>query len=219
MTTIAVEVTTTFTVYIGHTRNSGAQTHTAVLGDHTYFWGAQLEAGIFPTSYIPTVASSAARSADVAAMTGVNFSRWFNPLEGTLYGSYRGPSGAQSSRAMSFNDGSTDNVIEVINSNSTGTAGNYGNVVVGGVAQATLSASTAYAQADYTAALGYKLDAFAFSRNGAVAATDSSGTVPSVTRLDIGTNAANSTLNGHIRRLSYYPTRLLVAPLQALSKA
>lgn len=41
-------------------------------------WGAQLEAGAFATSYIPTVAASVARSADIATMTGTNFSSWFN---------------------------------------------------------------------------------------------------------------------------------------------
>ena len=50
-----------------------------------YIWGAQLEAGAFSTSYIPTVASQVTRSADVATMTGTNFSSWFNPNQGSLY--------------------------------------------------------------------------------------------------------------------------------------
>jgi hypothetical protein len=56
-------------------------------GDGTsgiYIWGAQLEAGAFATPYIPTVASTVTRSADVAVMTGVNFSRWFNNAQGAL---------------------------------------------------------------------------------------------------------------------------------------
>jgi hypothetical protein len=56
-------------------------------GDGTsgiYIWGAQLEAGAFATPYIPTVASTVARSADVAVMTGVNFSRWYRTDEGSF---------------------------------------------------------------------------------------------------------------------------------------
>ena len=49
-----------------------------------YIWGAQLEAGAFPTSYIKTDASQVTRAADTASMTGTNFSSWFVQGEGTL---------------------------------------------------------------------------------------------------------------------------------------
>jgi hypothetical protein len=56
-------------------------------GDGTQFfyaWGAQLEAGAFATSYIPTVASTVTRTADIATMTGTNFSDWYNASAGTF---------------------------------------------------------------------------------------------------------------------------------------
>jgi hypothetical protein len=49
-----------------------------------YAYGAQLEAGAFATSYIPTIASTVTRSADVATITGSLFSQWYRQDEGTF---------------------------------------------------------------------------------------------------------------------------------------
>jgi hypothetical protein len=57
-------------------------------GDGTsgiYLWGAQLEEGSFPTSYIPTTTSTVTRSPDIASIEGTNFSSWFNQSEGTVF--------------------------------------------------------------------------------------------------------------------------------------
>jgi hypothetical protein len=56
-------------------------------GDGTsgiYVWGAQLEQGAFPTSYIPTLGSTRTRAADNASITGKNFSEWYRQDEGTV---------------------------------------------------------------------------------------------------------------------------------------
>jgi hypothetical protein len=45
---------------------------------------AQLEAGAFPTSYIPTTTATVTRSADVASISGSNFSSWYRQDEGTM---------------------------------------------------------------------------------------------------------------------------------------
>lgn len=45
----------------------------------------QLEAGAFPTSYIPTTTTNLTRNADVANMTGANFSDWYNAGAGAWY--------------------------------------------------------------------------------------------------------------------------------------
>jgi hypothetical protein len=41
-------------------------------GEYMYFWGAQVEAGTYATSYIPTVAASVTRNADVISKTGIS---------------------------------------------------------------------------------------------------------------------------------------------------
>ena len=49
-----------------------------------YVWGAQLEIGSFPTSYIPTTGSTVTRSTDIPTISGNNFSSWYNSSEGTI---------------------------------------------------------------------------------------------------------------------------------------
>jgi len=56
------------------------------LGDNTsglFLWGAQLEAGANDTSYIPTVASTVTRNADVISKTGI--SSLIGQTEGTIF--------------------------------------------------------------------------------------------------------------------------------------
>jgi hypothetical protein len=57
-------------------------------GDGTsgiYIWGAQLEVGAFPTSYIPTQGSTRTRAADNARIIGKNFSEWYRQIGYTIF--------------------------------------------------------------------------------------------------------------------------------------
>ena len=52
-------------------------------------WGFQVEAGSFPTSYIPTSGSQATRVADTVSIAGANFSSWHNASQGTFFANYK----------------------------------------------------------------------------------------------------------------------------------
>ena len=69
--------------------NAGNNNYQGESGSGLYAWGLQMEAGAFPTSFIPTFGSQVTRSADNASMTGTNFSSWFNQTEGTVYADLR----------------------------------------------------------------------------------------------------------------------------------
>jgi hypothetical protein len=190
-------------------------------GDGTsgiYIWGAQLEVGAFPTPYIPTVASTVARSADVAVMTGVNFSRWYRADEGAFVVDAFARATPSSSRfALVVSDGTANNRIGMATRAATTTTGLQ--VVVGGSTVATC-AVTVSADAFYKFAGSYAANDFNAAVNGTLATQDTLGGVPVVTSMTIGSNQAGdatTTLNGYIKSLSYYPTRLTNAQLQAVT--
>jgi hypothetical protein len=64
--------------------NFGDATYNTDTTTSIYMWGAQVEVGAFPTSYIPTTSSTVTRSTDNASMTGTNFSSWYNQSEGSI---------------------------------------------------------------------------------------------------------------------------------------
>jgi len=178
-------------------------------------WGAQLEAGVFPTSYIPTVASQVTRAADVASMTGANFSSWYRQDEGSFVAEtlLARQAAIAGTRQYTVSDGATSS----IGSFYRGSGATGATVLVSGVTQTDL-APTGVIAANTPAkvALAYKVNDFAASGNGAATLTDTSGTIPILDRLHLGTDLGNY-LNGHVRSLTYYPKRLTNAELQSLS--
>ena len=52
---------------------------------------------------------------------------------------------------------------------------------------------------------------------GAAALTDTSATLPTVTRMVVGFGPNSQYANGHIRRIAYYPRRLSNTLLQQLT--
>lgn len=200
--------------------SNGGQTY---LGDGTsgiFAWGAQLEAGAFPTSYIPTTTTSLTRNADVVSMTGTNFSDWYNASEGTFVAGIR------------LNALVTPNVKPVFaaydgtfNTNraylNIGVSGQSAFLVnSGGSSQATLAGPILTASNLMKVSGKYKVNDFALAANGVTPATDTSGLVPvGSDRLDIGVfQPASVYLNGHMAFINYYPLGLTTNEVRAFSK-
>ena len=187
------------------------------IGDGTsglYLWGAQTEAAGFVTSYIPTVAASATRSADVATMVGNNFTNWYNPLEGSFTvsaDSTRPVSTSPSTRIIQFDDGTNSNNIRAAGASTL-------QVIDAGTTQASLG-PTPFIVFDGTTfkfASAFKENDFASVTTGVVA-TDTSGTIPTVTQLCLGYGGTGGILGGHLKAISYFNSRLTNAQLQALT--
>jgi len=205
---------------VGTANSLSASSSYVGTGDGIFLWGAQIEAGAFATSYIPTVASQVTRTADQASITGANFSQWYNQSEGTFVAEFASFVGAavNSPRVLAASDGTVNNRIRAFLGNTNTTV----QVTNGSVLQATLNntPATTYGVINKLA-FAVKANDFASSINGGAVATATGGSMPAaINRLDIGADASGlalSQLNGHIRRITYYPVRLSNAQLQALT--
>jgi hypothetical protein len=171
---------------------------------------AQLEAGAFATSYIPTAAASVTRNADVASVGVSQFP--YNATEGALIISadYIGQSSGVA-YAAALNDGTTSNFMGV-RRNPTGETIF---VTFATTLQVAIPYTTVTNNVEFKNAFSYKLNDFAGAANGAITGTDNLGNVPSVSRLDIGNITNVLYMNGHIRQITYVPRRLTNAELIA----
>ena len=181
------------------------------LGQQIYLWGAQLETGAFPTSYIPTTTASVVRSVDICSITGSAFTGFYNASAGTavIRSSFRENTVG---RPFSFNNGSTTNTFEAFNGTQLTAV-----IASGGTTQ--------YQQAPNTTMLEFNTFALAAEASSAMAATNGTlatagtGIMPvGIDRLNIGNRADGARiLNGHIASLRYYKKRLPNAKLQTLT--
>jgi hypothetical protein len=183
-----------------------------------FYWGAQLEALAFSTSYIATTSAQVTRAADVASMTGTNFSSWYNISEGTLYAESSSITTNTYAYIANLSDGGTGVNELALRIESA----NYGGVsVVSGVAQADMNIGSYVAGVSSKTIMVYKTNDFAGTKNGGTVATDTLGSLPTVNQLVIGTQrtAAPSTFTqtGTYKKIAYYPIRVTNAQLQALT--
>ena len=188
----------------------------AYTGDGTsglYIWGAQVEVGAFPTSYIPTTTTALTRSADVASVN--TLSPWYNAAEGTLY--VEASPQASNVATMALADINNGTVNERVGLFKLGTTGNAALIaLVSGSVQGSTNSGAWTATGKLAGA--YKLDDFASSLNGSAAAIDPTGTIPTVTQLNLGRRGdGGNILTGHLRRFTYYPRRLSNAELVSIT--
>jgi len=200
---------------------SGSTSYTGNGTSGMFFWGAQLEANAFPTSYIPTTTATATRAADVASITGTAFSSWYRQDEGTFYADTNLLAGVTSTNRFVFeaNDGvaTTGDKWDL---RRTGGSAYRTQVRDGGVSNSDQTISTSANPLRITVAADSS--AVFTSANG----TATSSAVkfptgfPTVDRLFIGGGIDASTLqtNGTIKRLTYWPVRLANPTLVSITQ-
>jgi hypothetical protein len=203
-------------LYLNNADSASALTY-AGTSTGSYIYGAQLEVGAFATSYIPTTTAAATRNADVARITGTNFSSWYRQDEGTFYFSakrdYPVPSGPIPRIYQVQGAIATDKIEQDFYS---GGQVNFVRIPAGIQAEWY---PAYFAQNGVASSLALATNNIAGSSNGVITRTDNVATLPTVTQMFIGCEAAGANvLNGHIRRLTYWPKRLPNAQLRALTR-
>jgi hypothetical protein len=198
---------------------SGALTYQGDGSSGFYAYGMQVEAGAFPTSYIPTTASTVTRSADNASMTGTNFSSWYNSIEGTIF---------TQAKSIATLSGITRRFLEIVNTTGTeryllgySTTSNARFLVTASnINQADISLPASPSNGVKICG-SYATNNFSSAINGTLGTRDIVGLIANVDRMVIGwdtTTSTNTNLNGTISRLTYYPKALSPAELQYLTQ-
>jgi hypothetical protein len=176
-------------------------------------WGAQVEAGAFPTSYIPTTTATVTRSADVCSISGSNFSAWYRQDEGSFFVSHDARQVLLVANNNSFNERQPQMGL------SAGLIHDFYNIT-GGVIQANNTGLAHIIGTTSRAAYTYKTNDFIGAVNGSLTTSDSSGSVSSsVSQLNIGVfqNGGGGAC-GTLRRICFWPTRLPNSTLQTLTQ-
>jgi hypothetical protein len=145
---------------------------------NVFIWGAQVEAGAYPTTYIRTTTAAVTRVADDAIKTGV--SSLIGQTEGTIFLNVNlntrqnftyfaiAPNITLSTAYIGIGFFDSNIIAEVVNSGS----------------QALISFTNS-ATGNFKLAFAYKQNEFAFYVNGVLRGTDTSGTVPACSQIGL----------------------------------
>jgi hypothetical protein len=163
----------------------------------------------FATSYIKTEAATVTRSADVASVN--TLSPWWNASAGTFF--IENTFGSYGNQPIALSDQA-----------AVGNAWIYGDsgVIKSYIAGPNISISSGVSVSVNTyakSAFAFGADGKAISVNGSTPVVSANTTAPTAsTQLSLGNWPGGPySINGHIKRVSYYPRKLSSAELQALT--
>jgi hypothetical protein len=171
-------------------------------GDGTsglYIYGAQFESGTKATSLILTDSTVVTRNADVATVTGSNFTSFWNSVQGGTSVQATPSIVSGITPLVQFDDGTANEIIAL--------RGNTTNpelyIVDGGTPQVQLDAGTIAANTAYSLTGWWATNDCKARKDSGTVVTDTTATIPTVTQMRIGSDGTNY-LNGTIAAIDYY---------------
>ncbi len=185
--------------------------------DSFWAWGAQLEAGSFPTSYIPTTTGSVVRSADVCSITGANFTSFYNSTSGTLLSEASIANLIGNNRGIvQVDNGTNESILRHLY--SFGDGGFRSLIRAGGDTPTVLSTILGTASTIQKRIIAYEGTSFASVTNGGAVATATRTMPTGLNAMRIGNLTDGSFyLSGHVAAIRFYKKRLPNAKLVTLT--
>jgi hypothetical protein len=198
---------------LGWTRRGDTQLETL---DQALVWGAQFEDVAYPSSYIrSTSGTSVTRSEDVASITGTNFSGWYNQSEGTFVTNTSSLTNLQSNvNRGHFEVSESGTAVSVFRHIVLyrGATDNF--FITSKHSSANAFSPTAVGSPNYnndTLAYGYSAseasDVF-YEGSLLTSSTIVDWTVYTADTIFVGTTSGGGVLNGHLKRITYWNTKL-----------
>ena len=211
-TLIKPTITTSFFTVMGASNIESIQVGNGTSG--IYIYGAQLEEGSYPTSYIPTNGTAVTRLAETA--NGAGDASTFNDSEGVLMAEISGLANDGTWRGFGISDGSTsnriifwyrptDNAIEFSLSKSS-------------VSQSSLNISINDVKENIKILVKYKVNDVSIWLNGFKVFTDTTAQMPlnlSELAFDNGNGVEN--FYGKTKQIQYFQTVLTDSELEQLT--
>jgi hypothetical protein len=206
--------TSSLSKFIYFSNIDGTANNGVVGGDSVYIWGAQVEAGSYPTSYIPTSGTTATRSAETCNNAGdVNT---FNDSEGVLFAEISALVNGGLTRVISLSGGSQSVNNIYINLNPS----NGISVQVLTSGGSVNFSTTNINQTDVNKiAVKYKANDSALWLNGIEVDTNTtlSSTPTGLDRLNFDFGAGAFDFYGNTKQIQYFPTALNDSDLETLT--
>lgn len=177
-------------------------------------WGAQLEAGAFATSYIPTVAAQATRAAETAAINSTELLKFINTSAGTFLAAYATQVNTTLFRTIIAIPSGTPADIRPIYANSSNALAMYDGT------NATTGSAFSINQNNKSAmAFGSGTGGICLNGGSITTGTFVSPSSLATASMYIGSRlSAVEAFNGTIASITYWPRRLSNAELQAVTR-
>ena len=205
-----------FRIYVPADGSGSIWVGSASNGKNIFLYGRQLEAGSNATSYIPTVASSVTRNADVISKTGI--SGLIGQTEGTLFLDFElQPNNINANYLFSLSDGTSSNLIrsEIYILSPTVSYFRTG-ITTSGVSQG--ENFTTITQLRNKMAISYSLNNLKLFINGVLVYNDNTVTIPAMTGFYLGNrNSFSNIIGSSYKQAILFKTRLSNAELEYMT--